>query len=120
MNASEIITIDAKHRGVDPELLLRIIHRDLKSGEAILLMHGKTVLFVRRIGPGMAEPHLFSQDNAHGLVSAIKHFAHEFHTKDVHMLYINPDGPEILNLLRAVGEQVHPSNNPKYKVMVPV
>lgn len=117
MTPSEIITQNIKAHGKDPAPVLKWMGSLLKSKDALLLKYGDSVLFLKRIGAGEAELHLFTVDSPRALVSALKDFVAKVRASDLKKVYGKADNQQIVQALKMVGVQVSDSDKPKYNWM---
>jgi hypothetical protein len=119
--ASQIILHDQFSKEDGPEHVVQWISDHVNQGDGILVRKNNTVLFILRIAPATVEVHIYTLDNPLPLASAIKYFHNQLLNADIHTVYgTTPRSPQIINLMKAVGINVLPSDNPKYHWMAHV
>lgn len=114
MKPTEIITADANRNGVDPAPILDKIARSVKSGNGIILQSGNTVLVIRKFAQGLAELHLFTDDEPMAMVKALREFVRKIKNSDLTAVYGNADNAQILQVLKNLGVDVQRSDLPDY------
>ena len=121
MKPSDVITMDAQKRGLNPEHVLVGVHAIVKRG-GLVLNQGNTVLVLQKIAPAVFAAHLFTQDPPLSLSKALVTFFHQMQGKGIHRIYGDADNQEIIGLLKQLGQregvQVLPSDNPDYNWMI--
>ena len=101
--------------------MVQAIAQHINDGNGLLLRKNNTILFILRIAPATVEVHIYTLDNPLPLASAIKYFHNQLLNADIHTVYFtNPRTPQLTNLLKAVGVNILPSDNPKYHWMIHV
>jgi hypothetical protein len=120
MTPTEIIREDSLSRNIDPDKTLKNIAYMVKNGNATLIQHGDTVLFLLRFSPKAVELHLFTKDSPLGLISAVRKFVETIRKTNLEAVYGRADNEGILALLRRAGVNVEKSNMPQYNWMAKV
>ena len=114
MKPTEIITMDATQKGVDPAPILSKIAKSVKSGNGIILQSGESILVIRKFGGGRAELHFFTADQPMAMIKALKEFIRKIKDSDITEVYGNADNGEILKILKNLGVEVMRSDIPDY------
>ena len=120
MTPSEIISADLQSHGNDPQEGLRAISLSLKSKNSILLQENNSVLFLRKIGKGIVELHLFTQDSPLTVAKSASSFIKKIRNSDLKKVYGNADNEQIVELLRRLKVDVKDSDKPEYNWMAKV
>lgn len=114
MKPSEIITQDVTRRKGDPKAVLASISKMVKGNQAIMMSTEGSVLFVKRLGEGLAELHLFTVESPLALARSLKTFIAKIKQSDIKTVYGEAENPQIIQLLQSVGVKVSDSNLPNY------
>lgn len=119
--ASQIIMNDEFSQRDGSEQVIMGINALVQSGDAIVLQKNNSVLVVVKLEPGVVEVHLYTVDNPIPLASAIKYFYEKLVDSDINRVYgTTPKTPALVDLMKSVGIQVLPSDNPEYSWMANV
>ena len=119
--ASQIIMNDQFSQKDGAEEVVLGINKLVQSGDAVILQKNNSVLVVVKLEPGVVEVHLYTVDNPIPLASAIDYFHKKLLESDIKRVYgTTPRTPEIIDLMKSVGIQVLPSDNPEYSWMANV
>jgi hypothetical protein len=114
MTPSQIVQADAQKRGIDPHAVMDVIHKETASGKGFLLHYNSSLLYGRRIAPGVAEVHLLTEDSPLQLISSIHNFVTHAERLGIHTLYGKADNQAIVKFLQKAGLNVQQSDLPKY------
>lgn len=120
MKASEIISADIQARGENPTEVLNTISAAVKAKKAIVMQSGNTVLYLLIFAPGMAELHIFTKDRPVAVGKALQEFVDKIRSSGLEKVYATEAPPQIMALLKFLGVESEPSDNPKYKWMARV
>lgn len=120
MNASEIIKADVEARGENPQQVLQAIAAAVKAKKALVMQSGNTVLYLLIFEPGVAEMHIFTQDRPVAVGKALQEFVDKIRQSGLQKVYATEAPPQIMALLKFLGVESEPSDNPKYKWMARV
>ena len=120
MTPTEIITNDAKKRGIDPAQAVNNVAALIKNHSATLLHHGNTLLLLRGIGNNSVELHLFTEDNPLSLLKALKAFVINIRHSKLDKVYGDADNEGVIQLLKKADVDVLPSDLAKYNWMAKV
>lgn len=122
MRIEEIIMADRRKKGLDPHHALRRVHRRMGKQKSSVLHENNTVVTAHRIGPGIAEVHLYTQDNPLTLARSITQMLHSAQLKGVKHLYSTTNNPSLVQFLQHVlsrsGMRVGRSDLPKYNLRI--
>lgn len=121
MKPSDVITMDAQKRGLNPKHVLVSVKAIIGQG-GFILSQGNTVLLMQKLASNVFAAHLFTQDPPLSLSKALVTFFHQMQGKGIHRIYGDADNQEIIGLLKQLGQregvQVLPSDQPKYNWMI--
>lgn len=117
MTPTEIITADAKSKGIDPKPIIQAMTQAVNSKKGILLKAENSILFLLRIGEGAVEAHLFTVHSPLKVAKALIDFIKKVRSSDIKVLYGSEEVPQLTKLLGNLDVIVEPSDNPKYKWM---
>ena len=121
MKPSDVITMDAQKRGLNPKHVLLSVKAVIGQG-GVLLSQGNTVLLLQKLTPDVFASHLFTQDSPLALSKALVMFFHQMQGKGINRLYGDADNQEIIGLLKQLGQregvEVLPSDKPNYNWMI--
>jgi hypothetical protein len=121
MSASQIILNDQFSQEDGAEGIIQGLSKLVDTGDAVLLQKNNTVLAVIKLDPGVVEVHLYTLDAPLPLAAAIRYFHDKLVESDIDKVYgTSPRTPQIVELMRAVGVKVLPSDNPEYSWMANV
>jgi hypothetical protein len=121
MSASQIILNDQFSQEDGAEEIIQGLSKLVDTGDAVLLQKNNTVLAVIKLDPGVVEVHLYTLDAPLPLAAAIRYFHDKLVESDIDKVYgTSPRTPQIVELMRAVGVKVLPSDNPEYSWMANV
>lgn len=120
MTPSEIISADLQSHGNDPQEGLRAIAAAMKANQGIILQENNSVLFLRKIGKGIVELHLFTQDSPLMVAKSATSFIKKIRNSELKKVYGQADNPEIVELLRRLKVDVKDSDKPQYNWMAKV
>ena len=127
MKPTEIINAEYQKLGKDPSKFLRALSIALNKKLAIIMQENDTVLLLIATNDDNAELHLFTQDSPIKLAKALSRFVDKIRKSDLKAVY----GPkenvpnsnrlqQTLTMLKTLGVDVQPSDNPKYEWMAKV
>ena len=127
MKPTEIINAEYQKLGKDPSKFLRALNIAINKKLAIIMQENDTVLLLIATKDGNAELHLFTQDSPIKLAKALSRFVDKIRKSDLKAVY----GPkenvpnsnklqQTLTMLKTLGVDVQPSDNPKYEWMAKV
>jgi NhaP-type Na+/H+ and K+/H+ antiporter len=127
MKPTEIINAEYQKLGKDPSKFLRALNIALNKKLAIIMQENDTVLLLIATNDDNAELHLFTQDSPIKLAKALSRFVDKIRKSDLKAVY----GPkenvpnsnrlqQTLTMLKTLGVDVQPSDNPKYEWMAKV
>jgi NhaP-type Na+/H+ and K+/H+ antiporter len=127
MKPTEIINAEYQRLGKDPSKFLRALNIALNKKLAIIMQENDSVLLLISTKDGNAELHLFTQDSPIKLAKALSRFVDKIRKSDLKAVY----GPkenvpnsnrlqQTLTMLKTLGVDVQPSDNPKYEWMAKV
>ena len=127
MKPTEIISAEYQKLGKDPSKFLRALNIALNKKLAIIMQENDTVLLLIATNDDNAELHLFTQDSPIKLAKALSRFVDKIRKSDLKAVY----GPkenvpnsnrlqQTLTMLKTLGVDVQPSDNPKYEWMAKV
>ena len=127
MKPTEIINAEYQKLGKDPSKFLRALNIAINKKLAIIMQENDTVLLLIATKDGNAELHLFTQDSPIKLAKALSRFIDKIRKSDLKAVY----GPkenvpnsnklqQTLTMLKTLGVDVQPSDNPKYEWMAKV
>jgi hypothetical protein len=117
MTPIEIIQADAIKRNLDGNNVLDIMRSLIDKKQADLLQKNDTLLFLRGLPNNDAEMHLFTEDKPIKLASALKYFLQQVKASSLRTLYGKADNEQIIELMRLIGMDLEPPNNPEYNWM---
>lgn len=117
MTPSEIITADAKKRGINPATVLNAVNDMVKQKHAVLLQEGETLMVLKRLGHGAVESHLFTEDKPLSLARNLTKIIKKGKDGGIDRVYGKADNPQILELLKTIGLNVTKSDLPGYNWM---
>jgi hypothetical protein len=121
MPASQIIMNDQFSQEDGSEQVIQSIMGHVEKGDGLLLQKNNTVLFLLLIAPKTVEVHLYTVDAPLPLASAVRYFHTELVRSGISKVYgTTPRTPQIVDLMKAVGIQILPSDNPEYSWMANV
>jgi NhaP-type Na+/H+ and K+/H+ antiporter len=127
MKPTEIINAEYQKLGKDPSKFLRALNIALNKKLAIIMQENDTVLLLIATNDGNAELHLFTQDSPIKLAKALSRFVDKIRKSDLKAVYgPKEDVPnsnrlqQTLTMLKTLGVDVQPSDNPKYEWMAKV
>jgi NhaP-type Na+/H+ and K+/H+ antiporter len=127
MKPTEIINAEYQKLGKDPSKFLRALNIALNKKLAIIMQENDTVLLLIATNDGNAELHLFTQDSPIKLAKALSRFVDKIRKSDLKAVYgPKEDVPnsnrlqQTLTMLKTLGVNVQPSDNPKYEWMAKV
>lgn len=120
MTPSEIIRKDAERMGYDADVVLRKLAKLVKSGAAILLQEGNSLLVLIALPGNNAELHLYTADSPLAMAKALKVFIEKIRASDLNAVYGSGDIPQILKILNQFGVETMKSDLPNYRWMAPV
>jgi NhaP-type Na+/H+ and K+/H+ antiporter len=127
MKPTEIINAEYQKLGKDPSKFLRALNIALNKKLAIIMQENDTVLLLIATNDDNAELHLFTQDSPIKLAKALSRFVDKIRKSDLKAVYgPKEDVPnsnrlqQTLTMLKTLGVDVQPSDNPKYEWMAKV
>jgi NhaP-type Na+/H+ and K+/H+ antiporter len=127
MKPTEIINAEFQKLGKDPSKFLRALNIALNKKLAIIMQENDTVLLLIATNDDNAELHLFTQDSPIKLAKALSRFVDKIRKSDLKAVYgPKEDVPnsnrlqQTLTMLKTLGVDVQPSDNPKYEWMAKV
>lgn len=121
MTPSQIIINDQFSQEDGAEQTVQAIAALVERGDGILLQKNNSVMFALLIAPETVEVHLYTVDAPLPLAAAVRYFHQQLVESDISKVYgTSPRTPQITELMRAVGIQLQPSDNPEYSWMANV
>lgn len=127
MKPTEIISAEYQTLGKDPSKFLRALNLAINKKMAIIMQENDTVLLLIAIKDGNAELHLFTQDSPIKLARALSRFIDKIRKSDLKAVYGSSENvpnsnklKQTLTMLKTLGVNVKPSDNPKYEWMAKV
>jgi hypothetical protein len=120
MTPSEIVKADAQRGQYDADMVLRKMDKLASTGAGIVLHENNSILLLIAIPGGNAELHLYTADSPLTMAQSLKKFISKIRAADINNVYGSAEIPQTLELLKRLGVDVQPSDNPKYKWMAPV
>ena len=127
MKPTEIINAEFQKLGKDSGEFLRLLNIAINKKIAIILQEGDCILVLLTIGEGLVELHLFTTEGPLKVARALSKFIDKIRKSDLKAVY----GPkedvtnsnklqQTLTMLKTLGVNVQPSDNPKYEWMAKV
>jgi hypothetical protein len=127
MKPTEIINAEFQKLGKDSGEFLRLLNVAINKKMAIILQEGDSILILLTIGEGLVELHLFTTEGPLKVARALSKFIDKIRKSDLKAVY----GPkenvpnsnklqQTLTMLKTLGVDVQPSDNPKYEWMAKV
>jgi hypothetical protein len=127
MKPTEIINAEYQKLGKDASKFLRALNIAINKKMAIILQEGDSILVLLTIGEGLVELHLFTTEGPLKVARALSKFIDKIRKSDLKAVY----GPkenvpksnklqQTLTMLKTLGVDVQPSDNPKYEWMAKV
>jgi NhaP-type Na+/H+ and K+/H+ antiporter len=127
MKPTEIISAEYQTLGKNPSKFLRALNIALNKKLAIIMQENNSVLLLIATRDGNAELHLFTQDSPIKLAKSLSRFIDKIRKSDLKAVY----GPkenvpnsnklqQTLTMLKILGVDVQPSDNPKYEWMAKI
>jgi len=127
MKPTEIINAEYQRLGKDSGEFLKKLSAALQKKLAIIMQEENTILVLITLGDGNVELHLFTADGPIKVAKALSRFVDKIRKSDLKAVY----GPkenvpnsnklqQTLNMLKTLGVDVLPSDNPKYEWMAKV
>ena len=115
MKPSEIIKKSAAQEGIGPYRLASNISKLLGKKLAILMQENDTIFLIIRLGDGLVELHIYTQDNPQTLVNSISNFLKKIKSSQIKKIYgIAFKNPDIMNAFQSLGLNIQKSDVPKY------
>ena len=114
--ADQIILSDLKMRGIDPKIGLTGLIQAVKQGVVKLWRKNNTIMAVQKLSPVAAKVHFFTMDPEPQFQQIVKGFVDTLKKNGCQAIYDVVVDPHIVRALQAVGAQVRPSDNPKFKL----
>lgn len=127
MKPTEIISAEFQKLGKDSGAFLKKLSAALRKKLAIIMQEENTILILIALGDGNVELHLFTADSPIKVAKALSRFVDKIRKSDLKAVY----GPkenvpnsnklqQTLTMLKTLGVDVQPSDNPKYEWMAKV
>ena len=127
MKPTEIINAEFQKLGKDSGAFLKKLSAALRKKLAIIMQEDNTILILIALGDGNVELHLFTADSPIKVAKALSRFVDKIRKSDLKAVY----GPkenvpnsnrlqQTLTMLKTLGVDVQPSDNPKYEWMAKV
>jgi len=127
MKPTEIINAEFQKLGKDSGEFLKKLSAALRKKLAIIMQEENTILILIALGDGNVELHLFTADSPIKVAKALSRFVDKIRKSDLKAVY----GPkenvpnsnklqQTLTMLKTLGVDVLPSDNPKYEWMAKV
>jgi hypothetical protein len=127
MKPTEIINAEYQRLGKDSSKFLKTLSVALRKKLAIIMQENDTILVLIALGDGNVELHLFTADGPFKVAKALAKFINKIRKSDLKAVY----GPkenvpnsnklqQTLSMLKTLGVDVLPSDNPKYAWMAKV
>jgi hypothetical protein len=127
MKPTEIINAEFQKLGKDSGEFLKKLSAALSKKLAIIMQEENTILILIALGDGNVELHLFTADSPIKVAKALSRFIDKIRKSDLKAVY----GPkenvpnsnklkQTLTMLKTLGVDVLPSDNPKYEWMAKV
>ena len=127
MKPTEIINAEFQKLGKDSGEFLKKLSAALRKKLAIIMQEENTILILIALGDGNVELHLFTADSPIKVAKALSRFVDKIRKSDLKAVY----GPkenvpnsnklkQTLTMLKTLGVDVQPSDNPKYEWMAKV
>ncbi len=127
MKPTEIINAEFQKLGKDSGEFLKKLSAALRKKLAIIMQEENTILILIALGDGNVELHLFTADSPIKVAKALSRFIDKIRKSDLKAVY----GPkenvpnsnklqQTLTMLKTLGVDVQPSDNPKYEWMAKV
>jgi len=127
MKPTEIINAEYQKLGKDSGEFLKKLSAALRKKLAIIMQEENTILILIALGDGNVELHLFTADSPIKVAKALSRFVDKIRKSDLKAVY----GPkenvpnsnklqQTLTMLKTLGVDVQPSDNPKYEWMAKV
>jgi hypothetical protein len=127
MKPTEIINAEFQKLGKDSGEFLRLLNIAINKKMAIILQEGDSILILLTIGEGLVELHLFTTEGPLKVARALSKFIDKIRKSDLKAVYgPKEDVPnsnklqQTLTMLKTLGVNVQPSDNPKYEWMAKV
>ncbi len=127
MKPTEIINAEFQKLGKDSGEFLRLLNVAINKKMAIILQEGDSILILLTIGEGLVELHLFTTEGPLKVARALSKFIDKIRKSDLKAVYgPKEDVPnsnklqQTLTMLKTLGVDVQPSDNPKYEWMAKV
>jgi hypothetical protein len=127
MKPTEIINAEFQKLGKDSGEFLRLLNVAINKKIAIILQEGDSILVLLTIGEGLVELHLFTTEGPLKVARALSKFIDKIRKSDLKAVYgPKEDVPnsnklqQTLTMLKTLGVNVQPSDNPKYEWMAKV
>jgi len=127
MKPTEIINAEFQKLGKDSGEFLRLLNIAINKKIAIILQEGDSILVLLTIGEGLVELHLFTTEGPLKVARALSKFIDKIRKSDLKAVYgPKEDVPnsnklqQTLTMLKTLGVNVQPSDNPKYEWMAKV
>ena len=127
MKPTEIINAEFQKLGKESGAFLKKLSAALRKKLAIIMQEDNTILILIALGDGNVELHLFTADSPIRVAKALSRFVDKIRKSDLKAVY----GPkenvpnsnklqQTLTMLKTLGVDVQPSDNPKYEWMAKV
>jgi hypothetical protein len=120
MTPAEVITADAKERGVDPQQVLGAIAQLIQNNQGKIFNAGNSVLFVRLLPDDGGELHFFTEDSPIVIARYIKVFWNALKKAGIERVYGKADNQEILQLIQRAGADIQQPDIEGYNWMAKV
>jgi hypothetical protein len=126
MKPTEIINAEYQRLGKDSSKFLKTLSVALRKKLAIIMQENDTILVLIALGDGNVELHLFTADGPFKVAKALAKFINKIRKSKLKAVYGPKDVPksnklqQTLSMLKTLGVDVLPSDNPKYAWMAKV
>jgi len=126
MKPTEIISAEYQRLGKDSSKFLKTLNVALRKKLAIIMQENDTILVLIALGDGNVELHLFTADGPFKVAKALAKFINKIRKSKLKAVYGPKDVPksnklqQTLSMLKTLGVDVLPSDNPKYAWMAKV
>jgi len=114
MKASEIIQIDSKRLGVNPDEVLQKIQQEVESKNSVLVQKNDSLFLLTKIQPNVVGVALFTADGTMTLPRSIKEGIDEMKQEGISTIYGDNENTDLLDGLKQAGVQIEKSDLPDY------
>lgn len=114
MKASEIIQIDSKRLGVNPDEVLQKIQQEVESKNSVLIQKNDSLFLLTKIQPNVVGVAMFTADGTMTLPRSISDAIAEMKQEGISTIYGDNENTDLLNGLKQAGVQIEKSDLPDY------